>query len=135
MGIPVPREGYEGKVFYVWFDAPIEYIGATWEWAKLLDDAVQDGSGGPGTRDWKSWWFGASDVHYAQFMAKDNLPFHTVIFPAMLLGTREPWTMASYIKGFNWLTYHGGKFSTSRKRGVFTDGRWRFSRPTTGATS
>lgn len=142
-GIPVPREGYEGKVFYVWFDAPIEYIGATWEWANdgregggpqgaeraegplgiegLLDDPVRDDSGESGTRNWKSWWFGAPDVHYVQFMAKDNLPFHTVIFPAMLLGTREPWTMASYIKGFNWLTYHGGKFSTSRKRGVFTD--------------
>jgi len=110
-GIPVPREGFEGKVFYVWFDAPIEYIGATWEWAKA--NGRED--------EWKSWWFDAEDVYYVQFLAKDNLPFHTVIFPAMLLGTREPWTMASYIKGFSWLTYHGGKFSTSQKRGVFTD--------------
>lgn len=130
-GIPVPREGFEGKVFYVWFDAPIEYIGATWEWANAgrepdeagipSDGSTHDASGGSGERDWKSWWFGASDVYYVQFLAKDNLPFHTVIFPAMLLGTREPWTVASYIKGFNWLTYHGGKFSTSQKRGVFTD--------------
>ncbi len=54
-------------------------------------------------------------------MSKDNLPFHTIIRPATILGTREPWTMASYIKGFNWLTYYGGKFSTSQRRGVFMD--------------
>ncbi len=52
-------------------------------------------------------------------MAKDNLPFHTIVWPATVIGTGEPWTMASYIKGFNWLTYYGGKFSTSQKRGVF----------------
>lgn len=109
-GVPVPREGYEGKVFYVWFDAPIEYIGATWEWANRA----------PG-RDWKSWWLGAGDVRNVQFLAKDNLPFHAIVWPAMILGSGEPWTMASYIKGFNWLTYCGGKFSTSRKRGVFAD--------------
>lgn len=110
-GVPVPREGYENKVFYVWFDAPIEYVGATKEWSD------QD----PSNRDWKSWWYDADDVYYAQFMAKDNLPFHTIVWPATILGTREPWTMADYIKGFNWLTYYGGKFSTSQGRGVFMD--------------
>jgi methionyl-tRNA synthetase len=110
-GVPVPREGFENKVFYVWFDAPIEYVGATKEWSEL----------DPANRDWRSWWYDAGDVYYAQFMAKDNLPFHTIIWPATILGTREPWTMASYIKGFNWLTYYGGKFSTSQKRGVFMD--------------
>lgn len=110
-GVPVPREGYENKVFYVWFDAPIGYVGATKEWAD------QD----PANRDWKAWWYDADDVYYAQFMAKDNLPFHTIVWPATILGTREPWTMANYIKGFNWLTYYGGKFSTSQGRGVFMD--------------
>lgn len=110
-GVPVPREGYENKVFYVWFDAPIGYVGATKEWAD------QD----PANRDWKAWWYDAYDVYYAQFMAKDNLPFHTIVWPATILGTREPWTMANYIKGFNWLTYYGGKFSTSQGRGVFMD--------------
>ncbi|HHX09849.1 MAG TPA: methionine--tRNA ligase [Firmicutes bacterium] len=110
-GVPVPREGYENKVFYVWFDAPIEYVGATKEWAD------QD----PANRDWRSWWYDAGDVYYAQFMAKDNLPFHTIVWPATILGTREPWTMADYIKGFNWLNYYGGKFSTSQGRGVFMD--------------
>ncbi|MFV5998647.1 methionine--tRNA ligase [Streptomyces sp. NPDC056231] len=118
-GVPVPADTWpelaaEGKVFYVWFDAPIEYIGATKEWA----DAFTDGE----TRDWKSWWYEADDtVRYTQFMAKDNVPFHTVMFPATELGVREPWKMVDVVKGFNWLTFYGGKFSTSQKRGVFTD--------------
>ncbi|MEU2429064.1 methionine--tRNA ligase [Streptomyces sp. NPDC007861] len=119
-GVPVPADTWprlaaEGKVFYVWFDAPIEYIGATKEWA---DAAARDG----GTRDWKAWWYEADDtVHYTQFMAKDNVPFHTVMFPATELGVREPWKKVDVVKGFNWLTYYGGKFSTSQRRGVFTD--------------
>ncbi|MGW8882552.1 class I tRNA ligase family protein, partial [Streptomyces mirabilis] len=118
-GVPVPADTWpelaaEGKVFYVWFDAPIEYIGATKEWA----DAVGDGE----SRDWKSWWYEADDtVRYTQFMAKDNVPFHTVMFPATELGVREPWKKVDVVKGFNWLTFYGGKFSTSQKRGVFTD--------------
>ncbi|MEV6425111.1 methionine--tRNA ligase [Streptomyces sp. NPDC051662] len=116
-GVPVPADTWpelaaEGKVFYVWFDAPIEYIGATKEWSD------QD----PANRDWKSWWYEADDaVRYTEFMAKDNVPFHTVMFPATQLGTREPWKKVDYVKAFNWLTYYGGKFSTSQKRGVFTD--------------
>ncbi|MFF2997736.1 methionine--tRNA ligase [Streptomyces sp. NPDC057950] len=118
-GVPVPADTWpelaaEGKVFYVWFDAPIEYIGATKEWA----DAAPAGE----TRDWKSWWYEADDtVLYTEFMAKDNVPFHTVMFPATELGVREPWKKVDYVKAFNWLTYYGGKFSTSQKRGVFTD--------------
>ncbi|GHC37303.1 methionine--tRNA ligase [Streptomyces cinnamoneus] len=114
-GVPVPADTWpelaaEGKVFYVWFDAPVEYIGATKEWAD------QD----PENRDWKSWWYEAADVRYTQFMGKDNVPFHTVMFPATQLGTREPWKKVDYVKAFNWLNYYGGKFSTSQKRGVFT---------------
>ena len=110
-GVPVDRPGFEGKVFYVWFDAPIEYIAATKEWAD------QD----PAQRDWRSWWYQADDVWYTQFMAKDNVPFHTISFPATLLGSGEPWKLADFIKGFNWLDYYGGKFSTSRGVGVFAD--------------
>lgn len=109
-GIAVPREGFDGKVFYVWFDAPIGYIAATQEWAGAA----------PG-RDWRQWWWQACDVSYIQFLGKDNIPFHTVSFPATLLGSGEPWKTADVIKGFHWLNYEGGKFSTSRKRGIFTD--------------
>jgi methionyl-tRNA synthetase len=75
----------------------------------------------PQERDWRAWWWDASNVTYTQFMAKDDVPFHTVFFPGMVLGTQEPWTMATQIKSFNWLTYYGGKFSTSQKRGIFLD--------------
>jgi methionyl-tRNA synthetase len=116
-GIPVmkdgaPRIGFEDKVFYVWFDAPIEYIGATEEWAEA--------TGG----DWERWWRtdkGADDVEYVQFMGKDNVAFHTVSFPVTLLGSEEPWKSVDRLKAFNWLNWYGGKFSTSGKRGVFMD--------------
>ncbi len=108
-GVPVPRPGFEGKVFYVWFDAPIGYIAATKAW------------GIENSQDWESWWHDTENTKYVQFMAKDNLPFHTVMFPAMILGTRENWKLADEIKGFNWLNYYGGKFSTSSKRGIFLD--------------
>jgi len=110
-GVPVPKEGFEDKVFYVWFDAPIEYIAATQEWA----DAD------PEHRGWKQWWWQANDVEYLQFLGKDNVPFHTVSFPCTLLGSGEPWKTADVIKGVSWLTYEGQKFSTSQRRGVFLD--------------
>ena len=117
-GIPVKKggadwPGMEGKVFYVWFDAPIEYIACAQEW--------QDAGKGS---DWERWWRtdkGAVDVTYTQFMGKDNVPFHTLSFPATILGSQEPWKLVDYIKSFNYLNYDGGQFSTSRGRGVFMD--------------
>ena len=117
-GIPVlnadgsAREGFEGKVFYVWFDAPIAYIAATQDWAE------ENG------KDWKSWWrtdAGAEDTKYVQFMGKDNVAFHTLSFPTTILGSGEPWKLVDRLKAFNWVTWYGGKFSTSQKRGVFMD--------------
>ncbi len=106
-GIPVmrgdePWPGMEGKVFYVWFDAPIEYIAGTAEWA--------DANGG----DWERWWRkdkGAEDVRYVQFMGKDNVPFHTLGFPATLLGSGEPWKTVDYLKVV--------QLSELRRRAVF----------------
>ena len=117
-GVPVrkgeaPWPGMEGKVFYVWFDAPIEYIACAQEW-------VDAGKG----QDWERWWRtdkGAEDVRYTQFMGKDNVPFHTLSFPVTILGSGEPWKLVDYIKSFNYLNYDGGQFSTSRGRGVFMD--------------
>jgi methionyl-tRNA synthetase len=117
-GIPVTnkdgsvREGFEGKVFYVWFDAPIEYMAATQDWAT-------DNGG-----DWESWWRtdkGADEVQYVQFMGKDNVAFHTLSFPTTIIGSGEPWKLVDQLKAFNWVTWYGGKFSTSEKRGVFMD--------------
>jgi methionyl-tRNA synthetase len=109
-GVPVPKPGYDGKVFYVWFDAPIAYIAATQEWAGLK-----------AARDWRRWWWQADDVEYLQFVGKDNVPFHAVSFPCTLLASREPWKTVDVIKGVNWLTYQRGKFSSSSNRGVFLE--------------
>ncbi|QFT93813.1 Methionine--tRNA ligase [Roseovarius sp. THAF9] len=117
-GVPVQRgdepwPGMEGKVFYVWFDAPIEYIACGAEWVE-----AEKGE------DWERWWRtdkGADDVRYTQFMGKDNVPFHTLSFPVTILGSGEPWKLVDYIKSFNYLNYDGGQFSTSRGRGVFMD--------------
>jgi methionyl-tRNA synthetase len=116
-GVPVTqngrvRSGFESKVFYVWFDAPIEYIGATQEWAEATGN------------DWARWWRtdqGADNVIYTQFMGKDNVAFHTVSFPATILGAGEPWKLVDRLKALNWVTWYGGKFSTSEKSGVFMD--------------
>src|SRR3989339_268042 len=74
-GIPVPKEGFENKVFYVWFDAPIGYISITAAF----------------TTDWRSWWQDNDNVELYQFIGKDNIPFHTVIFPTTLLASGDPW--------------------------------------------
>ncbi|WP_299884668.1 methionine--tRNA ligase [uncultured Ruegeria sp.] len=119
-GVPVKKgdqdwPGMEGKVFYVWFDAPIEYIACAKEWA--------DSTGKPDA-EWERWWRtdkGADDVRYVQFMGKDNVPFHTLSFPATILGSGEPWKMVDHLKSFNYLNYDGGQFSTSQGRGVFMD--------------
>lgn len=102
-GTPVPMEGFEDKVFYVWFDAPIGYISITAGY----------------TPEWEAWWKNPKDVELVQFMGKDNVPFHTVIFPATLLGTGQPWTMMRSISVTEYLNYEGGKFSKSRGTGVF----------------
>ncbi len=103
-GVPIPLEGYEDKVFYVWFDAPIGYISITKS----------------GIPDWEKWWK-SDDVKLYQFMAKDNIPFHTIIFPASLLGTGEPWTTLYHIDSTEYLNYEDGKFSKSFGTGVFGD--------------
>jgi len=106
-GIPVPLKGYEDKVFYVWFDAPIGYISMT---AGL---AAEKGF------DWKSWWQNPENVDLFQFIGKDNIPFHTVIFPSSLLGSGRDWTMLHHMSSSEYLNYESGKFSKSKGIGVF----------------
>ena len=118
-GIPVPKEGYENKVFYVWFDAPIGYISITATF----------------TKDWERWWKSPEDTELFQFIGKDNIPFHTVIFPSSLIGSGESWTLLHHISSTEYLNYESGKFSKSKGIGVFgTDAKetsipadvWRF---------
>lgn len=102
-GTPIPLKGWENKVFYVWFDAPIGYISIT---ANLTDE-------------WREWWQNPKKVSLYQFMGKDNVPFHTVIFPSTLLGTGKDWTLLHHISTTEFLNFEGGKFSKSKGLGVF----------------
>jgi len=102
-GIPVPKDGYREKVFYVWFDAPIGYISIT----------------SNHTDDWESWWKKPEEVRLYQFVGKDNIPFHTVIFPCSLLGSGDDWTLLHHISSSEYLNYETGKFSKSKGVGVF----------------
>ncbi|MBU0928855.1 MAG: methionine--tRNA ligase [Spirochaetes bacterium] len=106
-GIPVPKPGFEDKVFYVWFDAPIGYISIT---ACAGDEAGFD---------WKSWWLDRDDVELFQFIGKDNIPFHTVIFPSTLLGSGKNYTTLHHMSSTEYLNYESGKFSKSKGVGVF----------------
>ncbi|OWZ47676.1 methionine-tRNA ligase [Cryptococcus neoformans] len=109
-GVEVPKVGdeeedkaMEGKVIYVWFDAPIGYPSITAAY----------------TEEWEKWWKNPDNVELYQFMGKDNVYFHTVLFPAMLLGTEERWTMLHNISSTQYLNYEDTKFSKSRNVGVF----------------
>lgn len=104
-GVKVPRAGFENKVFYSWFDAPIGYIGITAQVRK----------------DWQQWWKDPDSVRLVQFMGKDNIPFHTILFPAFLLGTKEKYALVHSLAVNEYLNYEGGKFSKSRSVGVFGD--------------
>lgn len=120
-GIPVPKEGYENKVFYVWFNAPIGYISIT---KQLANELVRAGKT---SFDWKSWWLpeeseeakNKAPVDLFQFIGKDNIPFHTVIFPCTLLGSSHNWTKLYHMSSTEYLNYESGKFSKSRGVGVF----------------
>lgn len=106
-GVSVPLEGYTDKVFYVWFDAPVGYPSITKE---LCGD------------DWKKWWMPEDEntkIDLVQFMGKDNVPFHTIMFPASLLATKQNWTLLHHINTTEYLNYEDGKFSKSRGVGVF----------------
>ncbi|KAJ8672750.1 hypothetical protein QAD02_004010 [Eretmocerus hayati] len=119
-GIPVPLKDFEKKVFYVWFDAPIGYISITKKYSK----------------EYERWWKpNGVDVTLYQFMAKDNVPFHAIMFPACLLGIDQGHTLVKHIMAIEYLNYENTKFSKSRGIGVFgTDARdtgipadvWRF---------
>lgn len=106
-GVPVPIDSEEdpmkGKVLYVWFDAPIGYPSITANY----------------TPEWKKWWFDQNNVELYQFMGKDNVYFHTVYFPSVLLAEGRDWTTLHHLSTTEFLNYEGGKFSKSRNRGVF----------------
>lgn len=102
-GTAVPLDGYDDKVLYVWFDACIGYVSITANY----------------TDEWEKWWRDPDNVELFQFMGKDNVPFHTVVFPASQIGTGEKWTKLNHLSTSEYLNYEKGKFSKSRGIGVF----------------
>lgn len=103
-GVAVPKEGYEEKVFYVWFDAPIGYISIT---KHFFPDT------------WQNWWQDPEGTELYQFIGKDNIPFHSVIFPASLIGSGVNWTMLHHLNSTEYLNYENTKFSKSKGIGIF----------------
>ena len=101
-GIPVPLADAEGKVLYVWFDAPIGYISASQEWAKKQKDPDL----------WKKYWLD-ENTKYVQFIGKDNIPFHAIFFPAMVMGQNQPYKLVDELPANEFLMLEGKQFSKS----------------------
>jgi methionyl-tRNA synthetase len=102
VGVPVPLSEAEGKVLYVWFDAPIGYISATKEWAMQIGHPDR----------WKSYWEDPS-TRLVQFIGKDNIPFHAVFFPAMIMGQNKPLKLVDDLPANEFHNLEGRQFSKS----------------------
>jgi len=109
-GIPAPFPGAEGKTIYVWFEALLGYISATIEYFEKLGEPDR----------WKTYWFD-QETKTVYFIGKDNIPFHAIIFPAMLMASGEPYTLPWYISATEYLMYEGEQFSKSRRHGIWID--------------
>lgn len=101
-GVPIPLPNTEGKVLYVWFDAPIGYISAVKEWAQQQGRADS----------WRQWWCDPA-TELVQFIGKDNIPFHAAIFPAMIMGQKEPYKLVDQLPANEFYKLEGRKFSKS----------------------
>tara|TARA_B100001093_G_C26860639_1_gene1030075 strand:- start:16686 stop:18392 length:1707 start_codon:yes stop_codon:yes gene_type:complete len=104
-GVKVPLENSEGKVLYVWFDAPIGYISATKEWAKLNN------------KNWKDYWKG-SDTELVHFIGKDNIVFHCIIFP-IILKLKKNYILPKNVPANEFLNLEGNKLSTSKNWAIW----------------
>jgi len=109
-GIPAPFPGAEGKTIYVWLEAVLGYVSASIEWAEK--------SGKP--EAWKDYWF-SKDTRNVHFIGKDNIPFHVIIFPALLIATHQPYVLPWQVSSTEFILFEGKKFSKSNKVGVWID--------------
>ncbi|MBN1327244.1 MAG: methionine--tRNA ligase [Candidatus Cloacimonetes bacterium] len=109
-GVPVPLKEAEGKVLYVWFDAPIGYISSTIEWAKKIGDPER----------WKKYWLDPK-TRLIHFLGKDNIPFHTIIWPAMLMEQELDYVLPDDVPANEYLNLEGQKMSTSRNWTVWVE--------------
>jgi methionyl-tRNA synthetase len=112
-GVPVPLKGYEDKVLYVWFDAVLGYISSTKEWSDNL-----------GIESWKNYWL-KDDTKYVAFIGKDNVVFHCIVFPAILMAWNDnseiKYVLPENVPANEFLNFEGQKFSKSRNWGIDVD--------------
>jgi methionyl-tRNA synthetase len=110
-GVPVPLPGYEHKVLYVWFDAVLGYVSSTKEWGQRTDNPDL----------WKEFWL-RDDTKYVAFIGKDNVVFHCIVFPAMLMawndGRTDKFVLPENVPANEFLNFEGEKFSKSRGWGI-----------------
>ncbi len=109
-GIPAPFPGSEDKTLYVWVEAVLGYVSATIEYFQKQGEKKR----------WREYWFD-KDAKSLYFIGKDNIPFHTIIFPALLLAVREDYTLPWNVASTEFLQFEGQKFSKSRRIGVWID--------------
>lgn len=109
-GVPVPLDEAEGKVLYVWFDAPIGYISSTIEWAKRIGDPER----------WKDYWLDP-ETQLIHFIGKDNIIFHALIWPAVLMGQNKSYCLPHDIPANEFMNLEGQKISTSRNWAIWVD--------------
>ncbi len=134
-GVPAPFPGAEGLTIYVWFDAVLGYVSAVKEYFEKRGEPDK----------WRDYWMDR-ETNVAFFIGKDNIPFHTIIFPSLLMATHDPYTLRFHIGATEWLTYEGKKFSKTKGIGIWCDEAvellpadyWRYTltyiRPETGDT-
>ena len=109
-GIPAPFPGSEGKTIYVWLEAVLGYVSASIEWAEK--------AGKPDA--WRDFWF-TDTTKNVHFIGKDNIPFHVIIFPALLQATHDPYVLPWQVSSTEFILFDGQKFSKSKKVGVWMD--------------
>jgi methionyl-tRNA synthetase len=109
-GIPAPFPGAEGKTIYVWVDAVLGYVSATIEWCRRVGEPEK----------WREFWFGKS-AKTLYFVGKDNIPFHTIILPALLLATGEDYNLPWNVSATEFLQFKGEKASKSQRIGIWID--------------
>ncbi len=107
-GIPVPLPEAKDKVLYVWFDAPIGYLSSTVEWAEKIGQPDK----------WKDYWLN-QDCRMVHFIGKDNIPFHAIIWPAVLMGQKTPYILPYDVPANEYLTLEGEKISTSNNWAIW----------------
>ncbi len=109
-GIPAPFKGAEKKTLYVWMEAVLGYVSATKEWAEKRRKP----------NHWKKYWFD-QESHNVHFVGKDNIPFHTIIFPGLLQASGDPYSLPWQVSSTEYIQFEGQKFSKSRRIGIWID--------------